>query len=33
VRRVRVSERTSMAMGGRDAMLPGYKSISVFDFV
>jgi hypothetical protein len=33
VRRVRVSERTSMAMGGRDAVLPGYKSIRVDDIV
>jgi quercetin dioxygenase-like cupin family protein len=33
VRRVRVSERASMAMGGRDNVLPGYKSLIVNDFV
>src|SRR3954452_2943869 len=31
VRRVRVSERTSM--GGRDSVLPGYKSVRVVDYV
>src|SRR5215213_5657319 len=33
VRRVRVSERASMAMGGRDTVLPAYKSLTVSDFV
>jgi len=31
VRRVQVSERTSM--GGRDRVLPGYKSIKVVDYL
>ena len=33
VRLVRVSERSSMAAGGRDAVLPGYKSVRVDDLV
>jgi len=33
VRMVPVSERASMAMGGRDAVLPGYKSLRVEDYV
>jgi hypothetical protein len=33
VRRVLVSERASMAMGGRDAVLPSYKSLRVTDHV
>ena len=33
VRRVLVSERASMAMGGRDAVLPGYRSLRVTDHV
>jgi quercetin dioxygenase-like cupin family protein len=33
VRLVRVSERASMAMGGRDGVLPGYKSIRMDDVI
>jgi len=33
VRMVLVSERASMAAGGRDAVLPGYKSLCVEDHV
>jgi quercetin dioxygenase-like cupin family protein len=33
VRRVLVGERASMAMGGRDAVLPNYKSLRVTDHV
>ncbi len=33
VRMVLVSERSSMAAGGRDAVLPGYRSLRVEDYV
>src|SRR3954470_22093568 len=32
VRMVLVSERSSMAAGGRDAVLPGYRSLRVEDY-